>query len=179
MGADWQWVNGKFVEITDGLMANKPPPRVGPVIMEFYTKVYNMCGKGTRRKDGPVIRPESEVYKRAQKLYEAFCAQKIIPKMDEAMRHGPEFDEAKATESVTKVWDNYQIVMKWGTRMFNYLDQHYTPAGEVPKLNKMMALVFEKLVLEGHPAMEYPFMIEVIEQVHKATAPPTGQTPLV
>lgn len=95
----------------------------------LYTIVYNMC-----------IQRNPHNY--SQQLYEAYRAtfrdylrMQVLP--DLQSKH-----DSRLLLTLTRVWQNHQIMVKWMRAFFQYLDRHFVSQNKLPRLDIQAMRIF-------------------------------------
>lgn len=116
----------------------------------LYTIVYNMC-----------IQRNPHNY--SQQLYDAYRAtfrdylrMQVLP--DLQSKH-----DSRLLQTLTRVWQNHQIMVKWMRAFFQYLDRHFVSQNKLPKLDTQATRIF---ISEVYTPLRIAIVQAISSQVH-------------
>ncbi|XP_015891950.2 cullin-1 [Ziziphus jujuba] len=120
----------KLRRILDGLP--EPSFNAEKHIM-LYTTIYNMC---TQK---PPHDYSQQLYDKYREAFEEYIRSAVMPSLRE--KH----DEFMLRELV-KRWSNHNVMVKWLSRFFNYLDRYFIVRRSLPSLNEVGLVCFRDQV---------------------------------
>ncbi|KAH7517108.1 hypothetical protein FEM48_Zijuj09G0027400 [Ziziphus jujuba var. spinosa] len=120
----------KLRRILDGLP--EPSFNAEEHIM-LYTTIYNMC---TQK---PPHDYSQQLYDKYREAFEEYIRSAVMPSLRE--KH----DEFMLRELV-KRWSNHNVMVKWLSRFFNYLDRYFIVRRSLPSLNEVGLVCFRDQV---------------------------------
>lgn len=116
----------------------------------LYTIVYNMC-----------IQRNPHNY--SQQLYDAYRAtfrdylrMQVLP--DLQSKH-----DSRLLQTLTRVWQNHQIMVKWMRAFFQYLDRHFVSQNKLPRLDTQAMRIF---ISEVYTPLRIAIVQAISSQVH-------------
>jgi len=101
--------------------------------MMLYTTIYNMC---TQK---PPHDYSAQLYERYREAFNTYITAQVLPALRES------HDEFMLKELV-KRWENHQVMVRWLSRFFNYLDRYYITRHSLSPLKDVGLLCFRDLV---------------------------------
>ncbi|CAH0475607.1 unnamed protein product [Peronospora belbahrii] len=119
--------------------------------MPIYTTCYNLC---TQR--SPYNYSE-QLYARHGETFDTYLQTKVLPRLETI------HDEFLLQELV-KRWRNHQLMMKWMTRFFMYLDRYYVKHHSLPTLDDAGLQSFDRMVFQKVKKRVQDAMIQLIEK---------------
>ncbi|XP_052193381.1 cullin-1-like [Diospyros lotus] len=103
--------------------------------MIIYVAVYNMC---TQK---PPHDYSQELYNKYREVFEEYISSMVLPSLRD--KH----DEDMLRELV-KRWKNHEVMVRWMSRFFNYLDRYFISRRSLPSLSKVGLTCFHDLVYQ-------------------------------
>ena len=95
----------------------------------LYTIIYDMC-------------IQRNPYNFSQQLYDAYrttfrdyLKMQVLPELQSKQ-------EGRLLESLTRVWQNHLVMVKWMRAFFQYLDRHFVSQKKLPKLDTQAMRIF-------------------------------------
>jgi len=95
----------------------------------LYTIIYDMC-------------VQRNPYNFSQQLYDAYrttfkdyLKMQVLPELQSKQ-------EGRLLESLTRVWQNHLVMVKWMRAFFQYLDRHFVSQNKLPKLDTQAMRIF-------------------------------------
>ncbi|GAV85847.1 Cullin domain-containing protein [Cephalotus follicularis] len=101
--------------------------------MFYYSTVYDMC-KPMQEKDHC-----QELYDQYKKIFEDYITCKVLPSL-----RGMEGEIL--LRELARRWSNYQVITRWVSRFFNYLNRYFLPIRKLPSLKETSFIIFYDLV---------------------------------